>query len=215
MKFFLICGSILGAALAVGSATAGQHQGHAAPGQPSAAAEPSAACLEGGRQALGIVVLADARLDGARQSNRPADMRAAMDDLQAALGEIRSRLAACGAGPSAPANPHAGHQPGAPAPAAQAPVDHSKMGHAQQPPAPAASPAVDHSKMDHSKMGHAAPAAAPGSVESTDPVCGMKVTADRLKAELNGKTYLFCSEVDRQKFVADPAKYLKPAAPPK
>jgi Cu+-exporting ATPase len=48
---------------------------------------------------------------------------------------------------------------------------------------------------------------------SVDPVCGMSVkatTAHRITHE--GKTVLFCSARCKEKFVANPAQYLKPAA---
>ena len=53
-----------------------------------------------------------------------------------------------------------------------------------------------------------------------DPVCGMSVDAQTAKhrAEAGGATYFFCSSTCREKFVADPARYLKPessAPPPK
>ncbi len=49
---------------------------------------------------------------------------------------------------------------------------------------------------------------------AADPVCGMQVTTgnDRLQAEYGGRTYYFCSASCRQKFLADPAKYLSPQA---
>jgi YHS domain-containing protein len=212
---------LLAASVGLVAPVAGQHQGHPMPGQPDPAQpadqQAAAACLEGSRQALEIVARANARLDAARQTNNPPAMRAAMDDLQAALSEIKTRLASCekAAVTMLQAGPHAGHQaPGTPVtqpaaaqPAPAAPMDHSKMGHAM--PAPQQQP-VDHSKMDHSKMGHGA---APADV--TDPVCGMKVTEQRHKAEYKGQTYYFCSEADRQKFVASPQKYLRVAQPPK
>ncbi len=48
-----------------------------------------------------------------------------------------------------------------------------------------------------------------------DPVCGMEVAptqADGGHAEYDGKTYWFCSPGCRKKFVADPARYVSPAA---
>jgi len=45
-----------------------------------------------------------------------------------------------------------------------------------------------------------------------DPVCGMKVNlriAD-LKAEYQGRSYWFCAEPCRRKFLADPEAYIKP-----
>jgi P-type Cu+ transporter len=50
-----------------------------------------------------------------------------------------------------------------------------------------------------------------GSVEK-DPVCGMTVDPSRAKAthEYSGKTYYFCCAGCKEKFSADPAKYLMP-----
>src|SRR5688572_8440044 len=51
----------------------------------------------------------------------------------------------------------------------------------------------------------------------TDPVCGMDVVpgdAAGGSAEHAGTTYWFCSPSCREKFTADPARYLTPAAPP-
>jgi YHS domain-containing protein len=46
-------------------------------------------------------------------------------------------------------------------------------------------------------------------VTAIDPVCEMVVdTATARSAEVRGKTYYFCSEGCRTKFVADPDKYL-------
>ncbi|MBS0438802.1 MAG: YHS domain-containing protein, partial [Proteobacteria bacterium] len=44
----------------------------------------------------------------------------------------------------------------------------------------------------------------------TDPVCGMKVDPHtaRHSAEHAGRTYYFCSARCREKFVAEPARYL-------
>src|SRR3974390_2846101 len=50
-----------------------------------------------------------------------------------------------------------------------------------------------------------------GALEK-DPVCGMTVDPSRAKATLDhaGKTYYFCSVGCKEKFGADPAKYLMP-----
>src|SRR5258708_39597857 len=47
-----------------------------------------------------------------------------------------------------------------------------------------------------------------------DPVCGMMVDPARAKAthEHAGKTYYFCCTGCKEKFTADPAKYLAPQA---
>ncbi len=48
-----------------------------------------------------------------------------------------------------------------------------------------------------------------------DPVCGMKVTKDSPhQAESGGRPYWFCSAGCRTKFLAEPQKYLAPAAVP-
>lgn len=47
-----------------------------------------------------------------------------------------------------------------------------------------------------------------------DPVCGMEVdeTDVEARAELNGKTYFFCSPACKKRFEADPNKYAAEAA---
>jgi Cu+-exporting ATPase len=56
--------------------------------------------------------------------------------------------------------------------------------------------------------------------KARDPVCGMAVTVAtaKHKAEQGGETYYFCCNGCREKFLGDPARYLKPKAetpPPK
>jgi len=48
-----------------------------------------------------------------------------------------------------------------------------------------------------------------------DPVCGMTVRADQAAARMDyqGRSFLFCSTNCRDKFAADPGKYLAPAQP--
>lgn len=43
-----------------------------------------------------------------------------------------------------------------------------------------------------------------------DPVCGMEMDLRKVQytTELFGKTYYFCSEMDRDKFLDDPEKYV-------
>ena len=64
----------------------------------------------------------------------------------------------------------------------------------------------------HAHQHHAAQAAA----LTLDPVCGMRVDPARTphKAQHAGQTHFFCSAGCREKFVADPARYLKEAAAP-
>lgn len=69
--------------------------------------------------------------------------------------------------------------------------------------------AMDHSKIGHAMPGMATPAPAPAQ-EAIDPVCGMTVDPkSALQATHQGKTYYFCSEEDRQKFLKEPGKYVK------
>lgn len=44
-----------------------------------------------------------------------------------------------------------------------------------------------------------------------DPVCGMKLTAQHVTAEVDGKTYGFCSEACKSRFEEDPEQYLAAA----
>src|SRR5690606_8779744 len=77
--------------------------------------------------------------------------------------------------------------------------DHSGHGHAH-----------DHSTHDHSAQGH--PSDDTHLVK--DPVCGMMVDphTTQYKAEHVGRPYYFCSAGCREKFVAEPERYLDPAA---
>jgi Cu+-exporting ATPase len=64
-----------------------------------------------------------------------------------------------------------------------------------------------HHQHDHGA--HGAPAAG-----LKDPVCGMNVTeASAHRHEHGGETFYFCSGRCREKFAADPIKYLEPAPP--
>ena len=51
---------------------------------------------------------------------------------------------------------------------------------------------------------------------ATDPVCGMDVQPENAAAtsDYEGETYYFCAEGCKQKFDADPAKYLGGATEP-
>lgn len=44
-----------------------------------------------------------------------------------------------------------------------------------------------------------------------DPICGMEIDEKGAKAteRYKGKTYYFCSEMDRQAFLSAPQKYAK------
>src|SRR5258707_15736188 len=62
--------------------------------------------------------------------------------------------------------------------------------------------------MEHKHPSSANLAEAPSRL-AKDPVCGMSVDpATKHRAEHDGKTVFFCSSRCREKFAADPARYL-------
>lgn len=69
------------------------------------------------------------------------------------------------------------------------------------------------SKMTGDHAGHAghAAAATAAPAQVVDPVCGMKIDPAKAAATsvYNGKTYYFCDKAEKEKFDADPAKYVK------
>ena len=67
-----------------------------------------------------------------------------------------------------------------------------------------------HSGHDHDHPGR--PVASDASHKVKDPVCGMTVDSQTARhyAEAGGATHFFCSSKCREKFVAEPARYLKP-----
>ena len=96
---------------------------------------------------------ASARLEAARQTNNATVLRAAVDDLAAALRDVRAQLAPC-ANVQPATDVHAGHT--TPASAAVAPV--------AKPPAGAVDP----------HAGHVMPAAPPKPAPTTKPTPGAK-----------------------------------------
>jgi YHS domain-containing protein len=182
------------------------------------------ACPARAKESLRIVEAANRRLEEARQANSPRQMRSAVDDFQAALAEIKTQLSLC-------VSPAAGVGSGMQG------MDHSGMKEMDRMAAPPKSPApatktveTDHSRMDHSKMSAPGTTAPPERAEpapptsqekeasqvplqtiTKDPVCGMEVGPRATqKATYQGKTYYFCSRADREKFLSDPSKYVKP-----
>lgn len=108
------------AAAALGLSTpvwAAQQAGHqtGTPQTPPASQRAVAECAQGQPLAMRTIDAANVRLEAARQDNSPRAMRAAVDDLQDALRQLRAQLAACAAlQAAAPADPHAGHTPSTP-----------------------------------------------------------------------------------------------------
>jgi YHS domain-containing protein len=172
-----------------------QHETHPA-GAPQASPE-MAQCARVQPAVDNIIAAAMARLESARQSNSAAGMRAAVDDLQGVLRDIRTQLSPCAAAAVAAADPDAGHtmpvmrQPsGAPAPANQTPAGAADphAGHAMPATpgtpinAPTPKPSPSQSATDP-HAGHVMPAAspAPKSSPKLKPAPGKpatQVTAD-------------------------------------
>jgi YHS domain-containing protein len=141
-----------------------------------------AACIQAQQRVVLAADRANVRLESARQTNSAAAMRTAMDDLQAALVEIKTQAAMC-----SPLQ----------APAGQ--MDHAAMGHAAPAPASPASP--------QPPAGAAAltEAVDPVCGMTVDPRTALQATHA-------GTTYYFCSAQDRDLFVKTPEKYVKPGA---
>lgn len=138
MRKILKTGAALLFALVGTSAAVAQHAGHQMPaGSPADAA--ASACIEHSRQSLLIIDRVNRRLEESRQSNNPTKMRAAMDELQAALGELRTHQSLCVSAAEAKSSESAkpGSSPG------MEMMDHSKMGHemSMTPPKKPAQPA--------------------------------------------------------------------------
>ena len=134
----------------LGSVPAQQPQGQSMPGMPATGqavdATQLAACVQGQRDATMLIEAAEARLEAARQANEPAAMRSAVDDLQATLSRVRSRLTSCASLEGAAADPHAGHMMTSPAPPGtpvMAPGSPAPASRATKPPA-AADPHAGH-----------------------------------------------------------------------
>ena len=186
--------------LLVGLPAAAQQPAHTMPKpQPTAvSAEQVSACVQSQQQAMAVVDEANRRLEIIRQKNDQAFMREAVDEFQTALSAVRARLAGCA-------------QLAAAAPAAM-PMGHAmpesppmKESHAAAP----GTPAMPSGAMPGAHAGHAMPAAGTDSPLIKDPRCLAPVDAlTAPRASYEGRNYYFCSESDRQRFVADPAKYL-------
>ena len=196
------------------------HEGHQVPAQQASnapAAELVAACVAAQRHVSSLADAINGRLEDARQSNNPQQIRAALADLQAALVEIRTRAAACSPlqAASQPADPHAGHvMPGASAaPAVTKPGATAAPTTPAPKPAKPADPHAGHTMPSPAKPGQPPSKPAPESKaekETIDPVCGKTVDPGKaLSTTYRGKTYSFCSAEDRLKFIRNPETSLK------
>lgn len=90
----LVLVTILTVVLVVSNVVAGQHEGHQAGTMSSMTAEVTQ-CRGAQPRVAAAIEAALKRLDEARQTNSAAIMRAASDDLQLALLDIRTQLAPC------------------------------------------------------------------------------------------------------------------------
>ena len=92
------------------AAPAGQHE-HAQAAVPSAqpAVGTIAQCATAQRAVVVTLDATAARLDAARQTNSPSAMRAAIDEVDSVLRDIRLKLAPCAALQAPAADPHTGH----------------------------------------------------------------------------------------------------------
>jgi hypothetical protein len=79
-------------AAAVGASA--QHEGHGMASKPTPVRGITGDCAARARESLRAVDAASRRIEEARQTNNPAKMRAAVEELQRDLGEIRASLAA-------------------------------------------------------------------------------------------------------------------------
>ena len=206
-----------------------QHEGHQAAGQPAGNVDAAqvAACVESQRQTSALVDAANARIEAARQTNQPAAMRSAIEDLQMTLSTIRTAMANCtqlqsAAATGMPAGHNMANMPGAPNASSSPPsapgTPVMNPGSTQTAPAAAGPPAATAGAAanEHAGNGAAAAPAAPASpapkmvmvMTATDPArlkCPAKIDPKTVpKTTYKGKTYYFCSATDRAEFLTDP-----------
>lgn len=127
-----------------------------------------AECAQAQPLAMRTIDAANVRLEAARQDNSPRAMRAAMDDLQDALRQLRAQLAACAAlQAAAPAGPDAGHTvPGT----AQTPGTPVMQPRSLAPAPAAATPGAAAAKPADPHAGHTMPAPGkPAAPSATKP----------------------------------------------
>jgi YHS domain-containing protein len=160
------------AASLIPSLGSAQHEAHQ-PASTQASSAELTQCLRVQPVIDNIITAATSRAEAARLSNSPAEMRAAVESLEAALRDIRAQSAPCSTA-AASTDPHAGHtmpttQPSAGAPPAKAPAGAADphAGHTM-PSAPAAKPAPSKPSTPAADphAGHATSSAAPATKTS-------------------------------------------------
>jgi YHS domain-containing protein len=230
---------LFSAVIAIGPWTAGADA--QAPASPQApAATVILPCVQAQAVASQTVDAAAARLEGARQTNSGPTMRAAIDDLDRLLRDLRAQLAPCSAAMQAQAPAlHTGHAMPVAAPAAGATAPQAAAGaHAGHgaTTAPAAAPRefaaptpaartpmrparVDAPKAD-TRAGHAAESPAAAAPTAAIPKAPTAIADLKCQNTVDPKTaprmlhqgqmYYFCNEDERSAFAKEAAK----AAPP-
>lgn len=221
----LIARGVVIAALTPVASLAAQHEGM--PGMPQGApgVNPQlvAACVQSQQQVMTAADGANRRLELARQTNQPAALRAAMDDLQSVLSSMRAQLAPCAEMQMA-ATPVAhdmanmpgmvnmpGHDaantPASPVSAADPHAGHVMLNAAPAAAVPQAQPAAPRAQGQVATP----PSTAPKMVmimTATDPAklqCPTKIDPKTApKTTYRAKTYYFCSEKDRAEFLTAP-----------
>lgn len=165
------------------------------PAVPPVSAEAVSTCVDAQQRSLRLLDAINERVEMSRQTNSPAEMRAAMAGVQRALLEARTVLGryATLARAAAASDPHAGHT----MPTTQAPTAApAPAGSAQQP--GGRTMVTVQTVLDPAKL-------------SCSPKIDPKAAA---QTTYQGKTYYFCSAKERDEFLRDPAMSLS-MMPPK
>lgn len=180
------------ALLLASAPVAAQHEAHTAPAAIDTVLV--ARCSQVQPAVRDALVSALARLEQARLSNTPAELRAAVDVVDRALRDVQVKLEPC-----VSLRPQAVMA----APHSHGPSSGAAMSSGSTEPAPSV-PAL------------AGAAESKGDPPMKDPRCTANIDP-RIAPQAShaGQSYYFCSERDRQRFLADPAAYLRGApAPP-
>lgn len=209
------------AAALIPSPAWGQHEAHQ-PASTQASSAELTQCLRVQPVIQNIIAAAMSRAETARLSNSPTEMRAAVENLEAALRDIRAQSASCSTA-AASAAPHAGHtmpttQPSASAPPAKAPASAADphAGHTMPSAAPPSKggttvkPTLSKPSKPVAADPHAGHSAPQAGGKQRDPVNGLMVDpATAPKTTYQGQTYYFSSEQSRKEFLENPSKFAK------
>jgi YHS domain-containing protein len=145
-------------AVLIPTVASAQHEGHQAAGAQAPSAELTQ-CLRVQPVIENVITAATARAEAARLSNSPTELRAAVEQLEAALRDVRVQSAPCAAA-AASSDPHAGHT----MPSAQSPTSPATP----QAPTGATDPHAGH-KMPSTAPASKGSATKPAPAERTKP----------------------------------------------